>query len=127
MTNRLEDHLEPHFAEPLPVRIEAVDEPDQSGASHEYKLERLLANEYTRGAGYLQFQKGPRNEEGSTEGISDAAVISVVLDRLRGFQNGPYRCRENAVVITKLEEAMMWMAKRQNDRHARGVLGKNAQ
>jgi hypothetical protein len=32
-------------------------------------------------------------------------------------------CRENAIVITKLEESLMWLNKRTADRQARGVEG----
>jgi len=32
-------------------------------------------------------------------------------------------CRENALVITKLEESLMWLEKRTADRRARGVEG----
>jgi hypothetical protein len=31
-------------------------------------------------------------------------------------------CRETAIVITKLEEARLWMEKRKMDREKRGVL-----
>ena len=39
------------------------------------------------------------------------------------FQHSEYSSRENAVVITKLEEALMWLRKRTLDREARGVEG----
>lgn len=122
----MKDHII-HFAEPLPVTIDK-DDPDASGASHVYSLFRndcRDVNDLPREKGSLIFQQGPRTEEGSIEGLSDAAVLTVILDRLRGFQRGPHSCRENSLAITKIEEAMWWMAKRQNERHERGVLGKN--
>lgn len=119
---RLKDHLT-HFQEPLQVKIQA-DEPDASGASHYYELFREI-DDVPEERGHLQFQKGPRGKAASVEGLSDAAVVSVLLDRHRGFQQGPYSCRENALVISKLEEVLQLMAWRQNERHARGVLGKN--
>lgn len=73
----------------------------------------------------IDFQHGPRDEESSNPGATDAALIAILLDRYEGFQSGPYRCRENALVITKLEEALHWMQHRANDRARRGVLGKN--
>ena len=72
----------------------------------------------------LCFQRGPIGENG-LNGISHEALLAVVLDRLRGFQEGPYACRENAVAITKVEEALMWLHKRTLDRMRRGVEGKN--
>lgn len=49
--------------------------------------------------------------------------MAVVIDRLQGFQSGQYACRDNAIALTKLEEALMWLNKRTNDRIARGVEG----
>lgn len=60
------------------------------------------------------------------DGFADLeALLAVVIDRLRGFQSGPYGCRENAVALTKIEEATMWLQKRTRDRMARGVEGTN--
>ena len=75
--------------------------------------------------GALRFQHGPRNERDSMPGLTNEAVVAVVLDRLRDFQCGPFKCRENAIAITKLEEALLWMDKRARTRHKQGVLGKN--
>ena len=97
-------------------------DPKNGNASHNYAAmigdepESLLAT----------FQHGPRDEKGSKGGITDAALLAVVLDRYEGFQSGDYACRENAIVITKLQEALHWMKHRADARAARGVLGKNA-
>ena len=34
----------------------------------------------------IQFQRGPRNVEGSTPGITEAVLYAVLIDRLEGFQ-----------------------------------------
>lgn len=34
-------------------------------------------------------------------------------------------CRENSIAVTKLDEALMWLKKRKEDRTARGVEGTN--
>lgn len=105
------------------IEIKAdLHDPNAGGASHRYR--------YTFGmhgvvVGYVQFQHGPRNEEGSQPGITEAALIVVLLDRLRAFQSGPFACRENAIMITKIEEALMWTERRARERAKRGVLGKN--
>lgn len=70
----------------------------------------------------IRFQKGPIQEVG-VNGISNEALLAVVEDRLLGFQSGEYACRENAVALTKIQEAMMWLQKRTRDRVARGVEG----
>lgn len=108
------------------------DEPDTSGASHSYTVVHSHATEEARIAAAspvvatIQFQKGPRDEEGSTPGVTEAALIAILIDRVRGFQAGPYACRENALTLTKLEEALHWSRHRADERARRGVLGKNA-
>ncbi len=75
--------------------------------------------------GFLSFQKGPRNVSGSTPGLVSDAVYAALIHIMQGFQNGPYKSREGALVLTKLEEAAMWSNKRAKDRATRGVLGLN--
>ena len=50
-------------------------------------------------------------------------IIAVLCDRLRGIQNGPYACRENAHALTHLEEAQHWLQQRTLERMRRGVEG----
>ena len=70
------------------------------------------------------FQHGPIYEVG-VNGITNEILLAIVIDRLRGFQAGGLRCRENAVALTKLEEALMWLKKRTHERTVRGVEGTN--
>lgn len=70
----------------------------------------------------VNFQEGPIKEAG-INGLANEDLIAMVICRLEGFQNSEYRCRENAVAITKLEESLMWLRKRTMDREARGVEG----
>ena len=72
----------------------------------------------------LEFQDGPRLDPDSRHGILDHELLEIVRDRLKGFQSGPYATRENACALTHIEEALMWMNKRVEDRAERGVLGK---
>ncbi len=72
----------------------------------------------------IKFQSGPLQEVG-VNGCSIEDVIDVLTTRLEGFQNGPFRCRENALAITKLEEAKQWLLYRTSKRQAQGVEGTN--
>jgi len=57
-------------------------------------------------------------------GLTNEALLAVLIDRLRGFQGGATgRSRENAIVVTKLEEALHWLQARTRDRRRRGVVG----
>lgn len=70
----------------------------------------------------VNFQEGPIKECG-INGVNNEDLILMVLTRLEAFQNTEFECRENAMAITKLEEALMWLRKRTNDRAARNVEG----
>jgi hypothetical protein len=58
------------------------------------------------------------------DGTTNEEVLEMLIDRLK-FLQGAFPCRENAIVITKLEESLMWLNKRTADRAARGVEGKH--
>jgi len=56
------------------------------------------------------------------DGTTNEEVLAVLIDRIQ-YLNSKFPCRENAIVVTKLEESLMWLNKRTNDRKARGVEG----
>ena len=70
----------------------------------------------------IHFQEGPIKECG-VNGVCDEDLINMVIDRLEHFQNSDFRCRENALAITALEEALLWLRKRTMGREQRGVEG----
>ena len=59
------------------------------------------------------------------DGTTNEEVLEMLIDRMK-YLNGKFPCRENAIVITKLEESLMWLNKRTADRKARNVEGKAA-
>lgn len=72
----------------------------------------------------VKFQQGPLQVV-AVNGISNEALLAIVIDRLRGFQSGDFKCRENALALTKLQEALHWLDHRTRDREARGVEGRH--
>jgi hypothetical protein len=72
----------------------------------------------------ITFQDGPIKEVG-VNGCQIEDVIEVLVERLRGFQSGDYRCRENALAITHLEDAQNWLNRRTSARTKQGVEGRN--
>lgn len=70
----------------------------------------------------VDFQEGPCKEFGAN-GAANEDVISMVICRLQHFQETEWNCRENAMAITKLEEALLWLRKRTMGRENRGVDG----
>ena len=100
----------------------------------------------TDGTGFeIVWQNGPlvdpaTGERREPSGAFVEGVILAALDRLKFYQGdgkyaatpmtalnspqaGKFRCRENALAITKLEEALHWLAHRTADRERRGVEG----
>lgn len=69
----------------------------------------------------LAFQHGAVKEAG-VNGITSEALLAVLIHRTNVL-NKRFSCRENALAITKLEEALMWFNKRTADRKARDVEG----
>jgi hypothetical protein len=69
----------------------------------------------------IRFQDG--NPKFKITGYTNEALLAIVADRLTCFQNGPFKSRENAIALTKIEEAMLWLMKRTLGREARGVEG----
>lgn len=116
------------------IEVDASDE-DANGVPHRIDFYRNLTKQEAAylgvaeparaHVGFLEFQKGPRNVEGSRPGLISDAVYAALISIMEGFQSGPYKSREGALVLTKLEEAALWSHKRARDRAARGVLGHN--
>ena len=102
------------------VEITVLDPPGQGGASHDYELKYGDDAEHL----IIHFQNGPISEFG-VNGITQEALLAVVIDRLRSFQSGPFSCRENAIALTHFEEGLMWLQRRTVARIKRGVEGTN--
>lgn len=106
------------------TRIECIDEPGSGGACHKYRVTEARISGHGLGAdfAFINFQNGPVKESG-VNGCYQEDLIAIVIDRLQDFQSGDYACRENALALTKLEEAMHWLGHRTADRMNRGVEG----
>jgi hypothetical protein len=111
--------------ESLVITADDRDTDKGGGASHRYEVAFEHGDKDTQEAAFIQFQHGPRNVAGSKSGVTEAVLLAVLIDRLEGFQAGPFACRENAIILTKLEECLHWTKARADKRAARGVLGKN--
>ena len=110
----------------------AIDVPGPGGAHHLYQVCKHNTGRISEEDGTfrtrpenmvltVQMQYGGRNAAGSISGAVDADLLEIVRDRLRDFQAGPYSCRENACALTHIEEALMWLNRRVEDRITRGV------
>ena len=106
------------------ITIEADErDPKYGNASHIYDLTWLAqdgSGEHTE----IRFQCGPIKEVG-VNGITNEALLAVLIDRMEGFQSSPFACTENAVALTHLDAALEAFKSRTRARDARGVEGTN--
>lgn len=75
---------------------------------------------------HINWQSGPLGrDEGRIlpNGAFVETVIASVVQRIEYYQGGKFRCRENALALTKLEEALHWLNHRTQSREARAVEG----
>lgn len=106
------------------TRVLVKDEPGAGGACHEYEVETIPSQEGAPciSAARVLFQNGPIVEHG-VNGCHQEDLLAIVIDRLRGFQSGEFGCQENAIALTKIEEALHWLNHRTTARINRGVEG----
>jgi len=71
----------------------------------------------------LFFQNGDIDRGNNVNGITHEALLAILVHRLECFQAGPFACRENAIALTKLQEAQHWLHHRTRGRMERGVEG----
>ena len=105
-----------------PKAIETVIE----GATYRVPTFKVTNEGIEDGAGIeVVFCKG--NKEDSAilrqEGVFTETLIQTAKEYLESVNVGPMASRETSMVITKLDEALMWINKRAEDRKLRGVQG----
>lgn len=75
---------------------------------------------------HIDWQNGPLGrgaDRKEPNGAFVEDVLGAALQRIQHYQQGRFSCRENAIAITKIEEALLWLDKRTRDREARAVEG----
>ena len=111
------------------TEVRACDEPGAGGAYHEYRIVGAVAGEVCDLSplfAEIKFQKGPVAESGKN-GIFIEDLLQICRHRLQCFQAGDFACRENALALTKIEEALHWLDHRTKDRQRRNVEGTSKQ
>jgi len=73
----------------------------------------------------IKFQEGPINEVG-INGITEASLISVLIDRFEYFQkNTKLPCDENETILDNLYHSLFMINKRTEDRIQKNIEGYN--
>lgn len=117
----LTDHKTTALNEALQITV--LDEPGQGGANHAYQID-IISGEGSKVAAEINFQNGPIQEFG-VNGISQEALLAIVIDRLRSFQSGPFANDYNGEALILCWDALAALHNRTKDRVARGVEGTN--
>lgn len=102
--------------------VYSMDEKGPGGANHEYLISIDIGLQVPIEV-KIQMQNGARKDENSIQGVCDQDLLEIVKHILECFQTGPYSSRENAMALTHIEEALMWLNRRIEDRIERNVLG----
>lgn len=100
---------------------------DRFVATNENDVHGKPAGGTVRGVGMaIDWQNGPLgrgDDRQKPNGAFVETVIAAAKQRIEYYQETGFACRENAIAITKLDEALMWLNKRTQDREARQVEG----
>lgn len=83
-----------------------------------------------RGVGLsIDWQNGPLGRDGQRvepNGAFVETVIAAAVQRIAYYQASKFNCRENALALTKLEEALHWLNSRTAKCEAQKVEGTHA-
>lgn len=137
MTRELHGHKS---SEKDPLRILVIDQPGSGNANHAYLITGmagLMDNASTdMTMSYLEgeeiprdetigilFQQGPIPDHG-INGVTIESLMEICIDRLNGFQAGPFACDENQRALDHLKASQQVLLERTRARVARGVEGK---
>lgn len=74
----------------------------------------------------IEWQNGPLGrgpDRKEQNGAFVEGVIAAAVQRIQYYQASKFNCRENAIALTHLETALLWLNKRTADREARAVEG----
>lgn len=106
------------------IEVIALGEPAADGAHHEYIIRGIRGPEdhHPIPTHAIIFQNGSIPEVGFN-GITNEALLAVLMHRMAAFRDGPFPCRENSLAFTHLELAMFYLHSRTRQRLARGVEG----
>lgn len=71
----------------------------------------------------IRFQNGGFSPAGDPNGISIESLLRVCENRLNEFQEGEFACPENENALRHIQEALLWLDARTQDRAMRNVEG----
>jgi hypothetical protein len=107
-------------SEPVQLEIQAIGPLSAGGANNIYQFFKQGGDVQV---GEIHFQNGSPLD-GGVNGVTLEALMTVCIDRLGKFQEGPFASTYNAEALVHLTAARSALHKRTTDRIARDVEGK---
>jgi len=109
------------------IVIDVLDEPGSGGACHQYRMSGIKGplDHHPIPTVDIRFQNGPVREVGYN-GLSNEALLAILIDRMEGFQSGQYATVENQIALDHMRSAQNILKFRTQGRMARGVEGTHA-
>jgi hypothetical protein len=115
------------------VTVYVADEPGSGNANHLYlmdgfniqtnpSIESLQDLRFDSNVQGIFFQNGPVPTAG-LNGVTNELLLALVIDRLEGFQSGPFACDENATALEHTVKALETLQLRTKRRIAQNVEG----
>lgn len=127
----LTDHIVDGDSANHQLTIETADGVASDGANHRYRISGFDTgpnssedSPYLGGAKSttVLFQKGPIREVG-VNGITHESLLTIIIDRLRSYQAGPFASPYNGTALAHCEAALFDLQNRTRERIARNVEG----
>jgi len=101
------------------LTVEAVGPRNKGGSPTRYEI---LTPDKEEVVLTLDFQSQPTHE--GWNGVTNEALLAVLIDRMEGFVEGPFSCDENEDILGGLVVAQDAAKRRFEDRVERGVFDK---
>lgn len=98
------------------ISVSSIGDRGPGNAYHDYEIG------HGEGRTKIHFQEGPVQEVG-LNGVTNEALLAIVIDRLVSFQQSEFQCDENAQALEGCWQALNSLKARTADRLARGVEG----
>lgn len=105
--------------------LQGARNPECGNGRHSYTIQSLDDDGVVDHELAIHFQEGTLTEVTRHNGIFSVALLCVLIDHLKSFQDGDFASCYGAIAITDLEKALWALSARADERAARGVLGKH--
>lgn len=108
------------------LRVWVHDEPGSGGANHDYSIAIPSQDPNSTATTIpIRFQNGPIAEAG-VNGVTHEALLAILVDRMEGFQAGPYASPDNQEALEAMRTAQTALQRRTKERLARNAEGTHA-